>query len=183
MLLTSLSVFFSLLSGYLCLATFTCVDVFSVSIGDHNFCVGAGRLVWRRHAGLPHPSHHSIRATCMQVLPLVEMYCRWELQEECGHLYALMQRFDSELELETHHLGRSLLFMIRNDDIGFPAMAQVDVPQAREDPFALIRERLAAAEFAIQDLQPQVPCCKASRGHKICAITSCLRGLRHCFDL
>ena len=119
----------------------------------------------------------------MQVLPLVEMYCRWELQEECGDLHALMERFNSELELETHHLGRSLLFMIQNDEIGFPAMAQVDVPQAREDPFALIRERLAAAEFAIQDLQPQVPCCKASRGHKICAITSCLRGLRHYFDL
>ena len=36
-------------------------------------------------------------------------------------------------------------------------MAQSALPQAREDPFALIRERLAAAEVAIQDLQPHVP--------------------------
>ena len=117
----------------------------------------AGRLVWRRHGGLPLPSHHAIRATCMQVLPLVEMYIKWELQEECGDLRALMERFDSEPELESHELGRSLLFMIRHDEIGFPVMAQLDAPRAREDPFAIIRERLAAAEYAIHDLQPQVP--------------------------
>lgn len=157
MLLTSLIVFFSLLAGRLWLATFTRVDVLSTSNGEHNVCVRAGRLVWRRLGGVPHPSHHALRATCMQVLPFVEMHCRWELQEECSDLHALMERFDSERELESHELGRSLLFMIRNDDIGYPAMAQSALPQAREDPFALIWERLAAAEVAIQDLQPQVP--------------------------
>jgi hypothetical protein len=51
----------------------------------------------------------------MQLLPLVEMYCKYELQEDCTSLWRLMVRFDSELELESHELGRSLLFMVRDD--------------------------------------------------------------------
>ena len=48
--------------------------------------VFAGQLVWRRYALLPRPSHHLLRTTCMQLLPLVEMYCRWELEEDCSDL-------------------------------------------------------------------------------------------------
>jgi hypothetical protein len=54
----------------------------------------------------------------MQLLPLVEMYCRWELEEDCSDLNALMRRFDSESVLETHELGRSLLLMLRDEDDG-----------------------------------------------------------------
>lgn len=115
-----------------------------------------GRLVWRRLAGVPRPSHHAIRATCTQILPLVEMWCKWELQEECGDLHALMVRFDSERELETHELGRSLLGMLRDEQMGLQSVNQADVVPVRDNPFDLIRDRLAAAEVAIRDLQPQV---------------------------
>ena len=67
-----------------------------------------------------------------------------------------MLRFDSELELESHELGRSLLFMIRDDDMGFntlPTHSGIDAPT---NPFDEIRERLAAVDSAILDLHPQV---------------------------
>ena len=50
----------------------------------------------------------------------MEMFCRWELLEDCNDLQGLLVRFDSEAELESHELGRALLFMIRNDDSGLP---------------------------------------------------------------
>ena len=84
--------------------------------------VYSGQLVWRRHTCLPPPSHHALRTTCMHILPLVEMYCRWELQEDCSDLGALMVRFDSESELESNALGRSLLRMIRDDDNALPCI-------------------------------------------------------------
>lgn len=112
--------------------------------------------MWRRHAGVPRPSHHAIRGTCIQILPLVEMFLKWEHQEDCGDLHALMLRFDDERELETHELGRSLLCMLRDEQMGFRYEPQPDVVPARENPFDLIRDRLAAAEVAIRDLQPQV---------------------------
>jgi hypothetical protein len=46
------------------------------------------------------------------------MYCKWELEEDCSNLWALMLRFDSEADLETHDLGRSLLLMLRSDGPG-----------------------------------------------------------------
>jgi hypothetical protein len=67
-----------------------------------------------------------------------------------------MLRFDSEASLEMHELGRSLLLMIRDDDIGF------QFPQARQqseptvDPFAAIRGRFAAVDLAFQSLHAQV---------------------------
>ena len=92
----------------------------------------------------------------MQLLPLVEMYCKWELQEDCTNLRALMLRFDSESELESHELGRSLLSMIR-DEVDchdhFPLRATLP-PQS--SPFDLVRERLAAAGLAIRNLHVQV---------------------------
>lgn len=115
-----------------------------------------GQLVWRRHVHLPPPSRHAIRATCMQLLPLVEMYCKWELEEDCSDLRALMFRYDSEEELESHDLGRSLLFMVREDGIGndiVPRLVPIETPY---DPFQLVRERLAAAGSAILGLQQQV---------------------------
>lgn len=121
--------------------------------------------MWRRYVRMPPPSHHAICTTCMQLLPLVEMYCKWVLGEDCSSLHALMCRFDSELELESHELGRSLLFMIRDDDEGFFGMLQPPSVHVAANPFADVNERLSAAAMAIRDLHPQVimlvlPCCR-----------------------
>lgn len=106
-----------------------------------------------------------IRATCMQILPLVEMYCKWELQEDCSNLHALMLRFDSERELETHELGRSLLGMIQNDDTGIDGVHRLLEFGIQANPFDALRTRLAAAETAIRLLQPQVLLCTYSLMH------------------
>ena len=121
-----------------------------------NACVHTGELVWRRHSRELPPSHHVLRNTCMQLLPLVEMYCRWELQEDCSNLRDLMGRYDSEAELQTHELGRSLLFMIRDDDMQFEGLPRAEPPHAPSNPFADVRERLVAMDSAIRDLRPQV---------------------------
>ena len=112
--------------------------------------------MWRRHVHLPGPSHHDIRNTCMQLLPLVEMYCKWELEEDCTSLQALMVRFDSELELESHELGRSLLFMVRDETTTTEILAESRPPLSAANPFDIVRERLAAAGLAIRTLQHQV---------------------------
>ena len=112
--------------------------------------------MWRRHNGLPRPSHRVLRATCLHLLPLVEMFCKWELQEDCSDLASLMHRFDSETELESNELGRSLLYMIRNDDMGFHTLPQRISFNASVNPFEAVRERLAAAQLAIRDLSEQV---------------------------
>ena len=86
-------------------------------------------------------------------MPLVEMYCKYELEEDYGNLVALMHRFDSEAELETHDLGRSLLLMLRNDSAGLeirPQRLHFDRP---ENPFEAIRSRLAAVDLAFRGLQ------------------------------
>ena len=118
------------------------------------FC--PGQLVWRRHTGLPRPSRRLLRSTCVHLLPLVEMFCKWELQEDCSNLQSLMQRFDSESELESHELGRSLLFMIRDDDTGVHNLPQLASFEAPINPFDAVRERLAAADLAIRVLHTQV---------------------------
>lgn len=92
----------------------------------------------------------------MELLPLVEMYCRWELEEDCSDLRALMLRYDSELELETHELGRSLLFMLRNDDVGLDTLPRHVPLEAPANPFEHIRQRLATSAMAIRDLHNQV---------------------------
>ena len=132
----------------------------------------AGHLVWRRHAQAPSPSHHVIRSTCMQLLPLVEMYCRWVLQEDCSDLRSLMNRFDSESELESHELGRSLLFMLRDEDVEFHDLPRHDPIVLRANPFDVVRERLASAGMAIRDLGLQVyvpPSCSC-----ICELFACV---------
>jgi hypothetical protein len=67
-----------------------------------------------------------------------------------------MLRFDSELELETHELGRSLLSLVRSDDVGLYNLQPLVVRVARVDPFDDLRGRLSAASSAIQGLQDQV---------------------------
>ena len=115
-----------------------------------------GQLVWRRHSHGQIPTHHVLRSSCMQLLPLVEMYCKWELQEDCNDLRSLMLRFDDESELETHELGRSLLCMLRDDDVGVPVMPTHAYRSLLDDPFVVARERLAAARLAITELQTEV---------------------------
>jgi hypothetical protein len=112
--------------------------------------------VWRRHGSLHPPTPQVVRNLCMQLLPLLEMYCRWELQEDCSDLLALMHRFDSEMELESTELGRSLLFLIRNDDAEMNVLPRhVRIPP-QENPFDALRQRLAIADMAIRDLHAQV---------------------------
>ena len=115
-----------------------------------------GTLVWRRHVHSPYPSHHAIRTTCTQLLPLVEMYCKWDLQEDCSRLCDLMLRFDSEVELESHALGRSLLSMVRDDDGGFVTLPQPVTFIPTVSPFDAVRHRLDAAALAIRGLGLQV---------------------------
>ena len=123
-------------------------------------CMGPGQLVWRRLHLCPSPSPHVVRTTCMQLLPLVEMFCRWELQEDCSNLEVLMERFESVAELESHDLGRALLCMVRDEDDGFRSYSErrhpPAVPQATVDAFHEVRQRLAAVDIAFQGLQPQV---------------------------
>ena len=96
----------------------------------------------------------------MQLLPLVEMYCRYELQEDCSNLQALMERFDSVSELESHDLGRSLLRMVRDEEDGLLAYSERShvepSPNLGTDPFGAVRARLAAVDLAFQSLQAQV---------------------------
>lgn len=96
----------------------------------------------------------------MEFFPLVEMYCRWELLEDCSDLQGLLLRSDLEAELETHELGRVFLYMVRNDDSGLPTSLPKVHPGAPidivADPFETMRERLAVVDSAIRTPQPQV---------------------------
>ena len=115
-----------------------------------------GVLVWRRHIHGPPPTQHAIRTTCMHLLPLVEMYCKWELGEDCSDLRGLMHRFDSETELESHELGRSLLCMLRDDEAGLPDAPCHTVHFQATNPFAAVAERLEAARLSILGLHSEV---------------------------
>ena len=132
------------------------IEVVYKYTGSPEHVCSAGRLVWQRLSHLASPSHHAIRDTCTQLLPLVEMYCKWELQEDCNDLRALMLRYDSETELETHELGRSLLFMVRSDAVDRDCAPRI-VPRAvRLNPFDVVRERLQTAALAIHELHTHV---------------------------
>ena len=132
------------------------VTMASVTHGLHILFRYLGQIVWRRHSRGPAPSHHALRTTCMHILPLVEMYCKWELQEDCSDLGALLRRFDSASELQSNALGRSLLHMIREDDSGLPVTHANRSPDVPMNPFNAIRARLSEMDMAIQGLQPQV---------------------------
>lgn len=120
------------------------------------FFHSTGLLVWRRHVRGPPPSLHAIRSTCMQLLPLVEMYCRYELQEDCTGLRDLLLRFDSELELGLHALGRSLLNMVREDAENLDILPRPAPFVSRDSPFDVVREKLRAAGTTITNLRQQV---------------------------
>ena len=66
-----------------------------------------------------------------------------------------MHRFDSQQQLESHVLGRSLLAMIADDGGCFENTPQENRVGARPNPFDSVRERLAAAASAIRHLQVQ----------------------------
>lgn len=89
---------------------------------------------------------------CMWLLPLVEMFCRWELEEDCTSLHALMVRFDSELEWESHELGRSLLAMVRDEDEEYLGLPPLESTIPISNPFEEVRGRLEAAHLAIREL-------------------------------
>lgn len=112
--------------------------------------------MWSRHVGLHPPTAQDVRNLCTQLLPLLEMYCRWELEEDCTDLRALMRRFDSETDLESHELGRSLLFMIRDEETHIDRLPQHVPIVVRDNPFDAIRDRLSVLGMAIQELRPQV---------------------------
>lgn len=127
----------------------------------------AGQLVWRRHTGQARPSRRVLRNTCAHLLPLVEMFCKWVLQEDCSDLQSLMHRFDSESDLESHELGRSLLYMIRDEDMGLHTLPTPPSFIAPVNPFDAVHERLAAAELAIRVLRPQVTLMASTLSHII----------------
>lgn len=89
----------------------------------------------------------------MQLLPLVEMYCKWSLEEDCTSLHALMLRFDSEADLDSHDLGRSLLLLVRDDAFQTDILPQCNPLPAPVNPF---RERLSTAALAIRGIRHQV---------------------------
>lgn len=91
----------------------------------------------------------------MEILPVVEIHCRYELQEECSNLQALMHRFDHERELQSHELGRSLLFMIRDDEAGLESLYRRSQPAAPQNPFDAVRAGLAAVGATFVGLRPQ----------------------------
>ena len=117
----------------------------------------AGRLVWRRFASTSTPSHHAVRTTCAQLLPLIDMYCKYVLQEDTTNLWGLMLRYDCEADLASHDLGRSMLAMVRDDDDGGPRILPPRVHiTAPVSPFDAIRSTLAAMDAALQTMRPQV---------------------------
>jgi hypothetical protein len=84
------------------------------------------------------------------------MFLKWELQEDCTDLGALMRHFDFEAQLESHELGRSLLFMVRDDVVGIDSLPRLSPIDPPINPFNVVRERLAAVDFALNGLHPQV---------------------------
>lgn len=119
-----------------------CAWVFKVAtlvlLMHGNLC---GTGMCRFHLPSPHAR--------MQLLPLVEMYCTWELEEDCTNLEALMVRFDYVAELESHELGCLLLFMVRHDEDGLHMYSQCDAPpNPIANPFDAVKERLAASDLA-----------------------------------
>lgn len=84
------------------------------------------------------------------------MFCKYELQDDCSDLRALMLRFDSEVQLQSHELGRELLSMIESDGAGLECLPRSLPIPPRPNPFQGLRDRLALAAFAIHDLNAQV---------------------------
>ena len=99
--------------------------------------------MWQRHCGLPFPS--TTRKQWPNSQNMSESRCQTRYPTRA-----------LELKLEAHGLGRSLLFMLRDDDMGFNSLPQRVRPESQPNPFDVVRERLAAVGSAIWDLHPQV---------------------------
>lgn len=149
----------------------------SHSIANLHVC--AGQLVWRRHPHPPPPSRQLLRTTCTQMLPLVEMFCRWELQEDCGNLRELMLRFDSEVELQTHALGRSLLGMIRDADNELEGLPRRPLVDPAPNPFDAVRDKLASVDTALRNLHAQVQIVDLIACRLDCPPRGCFEWPRH----
>lgn len=164
------SIFLRSQSSCCCVVDF---DVPALLLTRRGCSVRAGQLLWRRFDSSRIPSHHSLRAACMQLLPLVEMFCKWELQEDCSNLGELVRRFDSEAELQSHNLGRSMLQMVRDDGAGLHQLPPRPHSSPSPNPFDAIRTTLAACDTALQGMQPQVhvglDVPPLVRGHRCCS--------------
>lgn len=113
--------------------------------------------MWRWFASDCTPSHHAVRASCVQLLPLIDMYCKYVLQEDNTNLWGLMVRFDCEADLASHDLGCSMLAMLRDDAEGRPEIMRPRVLMiAAVSPFEAIRTTLAAMDVALQTMRPHV---------------------------
>ena len=67
-----------------------------------------------------------------------------------------MLRFDFEAALESHELGRSLLLMVRDDDVGLQSLPPRQIAVSPVNPFDAIRARIAEVDHAFQSLHAQV---------------------------
>ena len=65
-----------------------------------------------------------------------------------------MLRFDSESELRSHELGRSLLCMIQNDNTDFDGVHGLVESAVQANPFTELTARLSAAKVTLRGLQP-----------------------------
>ena len=115
-----------------------------------------GQLLWRRFNSACPPSHSALRATFVQLLPLVEMYYKWVLCKDCSNLWDLMVRFDSEAKLGSHELGRSMLQMLHGDEGGLQIVPPPVLMPPPVSPFTAIRFTFAAMDVALQAMRPQV---------------------------
>lgn len=99
-----------------------------------------------------------------------------------------MRRFDSEIELESHALGRSLLLLVRDgdSDAGLEHLSRRTHIVAPANPFDALRARLATVDIAIRGLHAQVQftigfyrTCELVNNNKLalrvtCSLCSCL---------
>ena len=67
-----------------------------------------------------------------------------------------MLRFDSEAELESRTLGRSLLPLVRDGDGGLDNVSRRTQNVAPPNPFDAVRTRLSTIDRAIRGLPTQV---------------------------
>lgn len=118
-----------------------------------NACLLPSQFVWHYHDRLPPNFWESVHTPHMYASPpLMDMYYRWQLHEDCSNLGAHMLRFDGEVELESHDLDQSLLYMVRDDGTGLEGHARhIDINVA-PNPFDAIRERLAVVDWDFMDL-------------------------------
>ena len=132
------------------------VVVYASNVWIHWFCKLAVQIVWHHDERLLNARHQSIYATCLHVLPLVEMFCNWEFQEDCSDLKAVMLRYDSESELglmcSDNRFCPCFGMMTEASNTNLETLTSHEVI----DPFREIRERLANVDATFGALVVQV---------------------------